>query len=51
MIKKGSRQGDPIFAYTMILVLEVAFAMIKSNKKKNGLKIFECDFFYVVYFF
>ena len=29
--KKGTRQGDPTLAYLSILVLEVVFAMAKSN--------------------
>ena len=39
-LSKGTRQGNPISIYIFVLVLEVAFAVIKSNKKINGLKVF-----------
>ena len=39
-LKKGTRQGDSISAYLFILVLEVLFAVIKSNKTINGSETF-----------
>ena len=48
-LKKGTRQGGPISGYLSILVLEVLFAVIKSNKKINCLKIFEHKFLYGAY--
>ena len=48
-LKKGIRQGDPISTYIFILVLEVVFAVIKSNKMINDLKIFEQEFLYTTY--
>ena len=47
-LKKGRRQRDPTSAYLFILVLEVVFAVTKSNKT-NGLKIFEYEFLYTAY--
>ena len=40
-LKKGTRQGYRAPAYLFILVLEDFFGVTKSNKKINGLKIFE----------
>ena len=40
---------DPISAYLFILVSEVVFAVIKSNKKINGVKIFEYEYLYTAY--
>ena len=48
-LKKGKRQGDPIFAYLFILVLEAAFWLIKSNKNIKGLNIFNHEFLYTAY--
>ena len=61
-LKKGRRQGDPTSAYLFILVLEVVFAVTKSNKindlkmalydmqcinlKKESLKILGTNFLY-----
>ena len=46
-LERGTPQGDLISAYLFILVLEVVFAVIKSNIDK--LRIFEHDFLYTAY--
>ena len=48
-LERGTRQGDLITAYLFILVLEVVFAVIKSNQNIDKLKIFEYDFLYTAY--
>ena len=61
-LERGTRQGDRISAYLFILVLEVVFAVIKSNQNIdqmqtviksnqniNKLRIFEHDFLYTAY--
>ena len=44
-----TRQGDQISAYLFILVLEVVFAVIKSNQNNDKLRIFEHEFLYRAY--
>ena len=44
-----TRQGYPISTYLFTLVLEIVFAMIKSNKTINGQKVFEYEFLYTAY--
>ena len=40
-IERGTRQEDPISAYLFILLLEIFFILIKTNKNIHGLKIFD----------
>ena len=42
-LSSGTRQEDPISAYLFILVMEVLFIQIHSNKDIRGLKIFEFE--------
>ena len=48
-LERGTSQGDPICAYLFISMLEVVFAVIKSNENIDKLRIFEHNFLYVVY--
>ena len=48
-LEKGTRQGDPIFVYLFILVLEIVFLFTKESKKINGLNIFDKTFLYTTY--
>ena len=48
-LPRGTRQGDSISAYIFILVLEVVFAVIKSNRNIDRLRIFERYFLYTAY--
>ena len=41
ILERGARQGDPISAYLFIMVLEVFFHMIRTNRDINGIKIFD----------
>ena len=45
-LNRGARQGDPIAAYLFIIVLEIFFIMIRSNKDINPLRIL--DFSYLL---
>ena len=48
-LERGTRQGDPISAYLFILVLEIAFPLIKNSKKIEGLHILDHCFLYTAY--
>ena len=48
-LEKGTIQRDPISAYLIILVLEVAFLYIKENKNIKGTNIFDNIFLYSAY--
>ena len=39
-LERGTRQGNPISAYSFLLVLEIAFSFIMQNEHINGLSIF-----------
>ena len=47
-LERGSQQGDPISAYLFILVLEIAFTLIKTNNVED-LNIFNHNFLYTAY--
>ena len=40
----GARQGDLLSAYLFILVTEILFVKVRTNKKKTGLDVFGHDF-------
>ena len=46
---KSKRQGDPISAYSFILVLEIVFLYIKENKNIKEINIFDNVFLYSAY--
>ena len=48
-LENDTRQGDPISAYLLILVLEIIFQCIKENKNIKGLNIFNHIFLYTAY--
>ena len=48
-LERGTRQGDPISACLFLLVLEVVFAVIRSNQNIGKLRIFDHDFLYTAY--
>ena len=48
-LERGTRQGDPILAYLIILALEVVFSLIKANPDIEGLQFFSHTFLYSAY--
>ena len=48
-LDKGTRRGDPISAYLFILVLEIAFNLIKQNEDIHGLTFFDHTVLYKAY--
>ena len=48
-LERGTRQGEPISAYLFIIVLEIAFTLIKTNNNTEGLNIFNHNFLYTAY--
>ena len=48
-LQEGTKQGHPISAYLFILVLEIAFIIIKENKNIKGISIFDNIFLYSAY--
>ena len=48
-LERSTRQCDPISAYLFILVLVIAFVLIKTNNNIEGLKIFNHNFLYTAY--
>ena len=45
-LEKGTRHGDPISAYLIIIALEVVFSLIKTNPGIEGLQLFSHTFLY-----
>ena len=48
-LERSTQQCDPISAYLFILVLVIAFVLIKTNNNIEGLKIFNHNFLYTAY--
>ena len=44
VLERGTRKGDPIWAYLFIIDLEVAVSLIKANPVTEGLQIFSHTF-------
>ena len=48
-LERGTRQGDPIFAYLFIIVIEVVFRIIKETSNIKGFEIFQKKSIYTAY--
>ena len=48
-LERGTRQGDPILAYLIIIALEVVFSLIRVNPDIKGLQFFSHTFLYSAY--
>ena len=48
-LERGTRQGNPIFAYLFDLVLVVVFTVIKSNQNIDELRVFDHGFLSTTY--
>ena len=48
-LERGTRQGDQISTYSLILLLEIVFIFIMQNENINGLNIFENTFPYTAH--
>ena len=48
-LEEGSRQGDSVSAYLLILAWEVLFVFIKRNENIKGTEIFKFVFLYTAY--
>ena len=48
-LQKGARQGNSVSAYLFIQCLEIAFILIKANKRVKGINIFEPTYLYSTY--
>ena len=48
-LERGAREGDPVWAYPFILVLEILFLFIKKHHERKGIEIFEHCFLYTAY--
>ena len=48
-LERGPLPRDSISTYLFFIVLDIVFAVFKSNQKIDKLRIFEHDFFHTVY--
>ena len=48
-LERGTGHRDPLSAYLLILVLEIAFIKIKSNPNIKSLNVCKNDFLYTAY--
>ena len=48
-LERGNRREDPISAYLFILLLEILFITIISNKNIHDIKILKDEYLYTAY--